>query len=326
MIFSEIYGTYYNTMAKILEKALSGHLTADGLYSCIMENAYSESVIPITDAIEKDKWQLLKFDREKNQFSTIVKHIPQMPLTNLQLQYLKALLYDKRIRLFDLDFEYLEKQLADIEPLWQPGDYEVFDKYDDGDDFDDANYKKRFRMILEAKQKSLPLDFTLKNRHGKEFKVTGIPEKIEYSEKDDKFRVMLAGRTQTHTINLGRIVALKYADDSQKKVCLETLNANRDTIVLELTDERNALERVSMHFANLKKKTTKLDDNKYRMELEFSRDDETEMVIRLLQFGPVIKVLEPNYIVDEIVKRLSMQLRLISQLHKLIAKDSYENS
>ena len=47
------------------------------------------------------------------------------------------------------------------------------------------------------------------------------------------------------------------------------------------------------------------------MELEFSRDDETEMVIRLLQFGPVIKVLEPNYIVGEIVKRLSMQLRLI---------------
>ena len=39
--------------------------------------------------------------------------------------------------------------------------------------------------------------------------------------------------------------------------------------------------------------------------------DETEMVIRLLQFGPVIKVLEPDYIVAEIVKRLSMQLRLI---------------
>ena len=61
----------------------------------------------------------------------------------------------------------------------------------------------------------------------------------------------------------------------------------------------------------MKKRTTKIDEDKYRMELEFNRDDETEMVIRLLQFGPVIKVLEPNYIVAEIVKRLSMQLRLI---------------
>ena len=83
--------------------------------------------------------------------------------------------------------------------------------------------------------------------------------------------------------------------------------------MLELTDERNALERVSMHFSNLKKRTTKIEENKYRMELEFSRDDETEMVIRLLQFGPVIKVLEPTYVVAEITKRISMQLRLISQ-------------
>jgi len=311
MLFSEVYGTYYNTMAKILEKALNEQLTADGLYSCIMENAYSESVVPITDAIEKERWQFLKFNREKNQLSPVVKNNPEMPLTNLQLQYLKALLHDKRIRLFDLDFDYFEKQLADVEPLWQPGDYDVFDKYDDGDDFEDASYKKRFRMILDAKQNNLTLDFTLRNRHGKEFKVTGIPEKIEYSEKDDKFRVMLAGHTQTHTINLGRIVALKYADIPQKQAYSDAWDADRDTIVLELTDERNALERVSLHFANLKKKTTKIGDNKYRIELEFSRDDETEMVIRLLQFGPVIKVLEPIYIVGEIQKRLGIQLRLI---------------
>lgn len=311
MLFSEVYGTYYNTMAKILEKALNEQLTADGLYSCIMENAYSESVVPITDAIEKERWQFLKFNREKNQLSPVVKNNPEMPLTNLQLQYLKALLHDKRIRLFDLDFDYFEKQLADVEPLWQPGDYDVFDKYDDGDDFEDASYKKRFRMILDAKQNNLTLDFTLRNRHGKEFKVTGIPEKIEYSEKDDKFRVMLAGHTQTHTINLGRIVALKYADIPQKQAYSDAWDADRDTIVLELTDERNALERVSLHFANLKKKTTKIGDNKYRIELEFSRDDETEMVIRLLQFGPVIKVLEPVYIVGEIQKRLGIQLRLI---------------
>lgn len=311
MFFSEVYGTYYNTMAKILKKALNEQLTADGIYSCIMENAYSESVVPITDAIEKEKWQLLKFNREKNHLSPIVKHNPEMPLTNLQLQYLKALLHDKRIRLFDLDFDYFEKQLSLVEPLWQSGDYEVFDKYHDGDNFEDASYKKRFRMILEAKQKNLALDFTLKNRHGKEFKVTGIPEKIEYSEKDDKFRVMLAGKNETHTINLGRIIALKYAESSQKLFLSDSWEADKDTIVLELTDERNALERVSLHFANLKKKTTKIGENKYRIELEFSRDDETEMVIRLLQFGPVIKVLEPVYIVGEIQKRLGMQLRLI---------------
>ncbi len=312
MLFSEIYGIYYNTMAKIIEKALSGQLTADGLYSCIVDNAYYESVVPITDAIDKEKWQLLKFDREKNNYSSIIKHNPEMPLTKLQQRYLKALLFDKRLRLFDLDFDYFEKQLADIEPLWLSGEYGVFDMYHDGDDFDDINYRKRFRIILEAKENGLTLQFTLRNRHGKEYTVNGIPEKIEYSEKDDKFRVMLAGRSETHTINLGRIVSLKFIEVPQKKKYTDSWEADIDTIVLELTDERNALERVSMHFANLKKRTTKIDENKYRMELEFSRDDETEMVIRLLQFGPVIKVLEPFYIVGEITKRIGMQLRLIS--------------
>lgn len=314
MIFSEIYGTYYNTITQIIKKALDGKLTSDGLYECVIENAYSESTVPITEAIEKEKWQLLKFDPEKNHYSSVIRHVPEMPLTNLQLQYLKALLHDRRIRLFDLDFEYLEKQLAGVEPLWQPGDHEVFDKYDDGDDFEDGGYRKRFRMILEAKQNVLALNFTLRNRQGKEYIVTGIPEKIEYSEKDDKFRVMLAGRSKAHTINLGKILNIKYADVLQKNSNAGSLDADMDTIVLELIDERNALERVSMHFANLKKKTTKIGENRYRMEIEFSREDETEMVIRLLQFGPVIKVLEPPYIVDEIVRRLGMQLRLIKQV------------
>ncbi len=311
MIFSEIYGTYYNTMARILEKALNGKLTADGLYSCIMENAYSESVVPVTDSINKEKWQLLKYDRENDTYSSVIKHNPEMPLTDIQRQYLKALINDRRIRLFDIDFEYLEKQLSDVEPLWQPGDYEVFDRYADGDDFENADYRKRFRMILAAKQKNLTLEFIIKNRHGKEFKVKGIPEKIEYSEKDDKFRVMLAGRTETNTINLARITSLHFSENPQKKTYFDSGEFNTDVIVLELKDERNALERVSMHFANLKKKTTKLDDGKYRIELEFNREDETEMVIRLLQFGPVIKVLEPNYIAGEIIRRINQQLRII---------------
>lgn len=138
-----------------------------------------------------------------------------------------------------------------------------------------------------------------------------FPEKIEYSEKDDKFRTILKGCSEANTVNLGRIAGLRFCEDSKKSIKMDFTRIDTDTIILELTDERNALERVSMHFANLKKKITKIDENKYRMEIDFSRDDETEMVIRLLQFGPVIKVLEPDYIVGEIVKRLNLQLRLI---------------
>ena len=38
------------------------------------------------------------------------------------------------------------------------------------------------------------------------------------------------------------------------------------------------------------------------------KDDETEILIRILSFGPVLKVLEPAALVDQIVQRLDRQL------------------
>ena len=78
---------------------------------------------------------------------------------------------------------------------------------------------------------------------------------------------------------------------------------------MELIDERNALERGMLHFSHLEKETVKLDENKYRITLVYNQDDETEILIRVLSFGPVLKVLEPEYFIRQIRKRLEMQKR-----------------
>ena len=39
MLFSEVYGTYYNILAKLLEKAVAGELTRDEMYRIVSENA-----------------------------------------------------------------------------------------------------------------------------------------------------------------------------------------------------------------------------------------------------------------------------------------------
>ena len=35
MLFSEVYGTYYNILAKFLEKAVAGELTRDEMYRIV---------------------------------------------------------------------------------------------------------------------------------------------------------------------------------------------------------------------------------------------------------------------------------------------------
>ena len=56
-------------------------------------------------------WPLIKED-----YTTPLKHKPSMPLTTLQKRWLKALLSDPRIQLFDPPMEGLE----DVEPLYSP--------------------------------------------------------------------------------------------------------------------------------------------------------------------------------------------------------------
>ena len=62
---------------------------------------------------------------------------------------------------------------------------------------------------------------------------------------------------------------------------------------LLLHDERNGLERVLLHFYHFEKETQKLDEQLYRITLRYDQDDETELLIRVLSFGPVLEVVAP---------------------------------
>ena len=81
-------------------------------------------------------------------------------------------------------------------------------------------------------------------------------------------------------------------------------------LVLELTDDRNALERVMLHFSHLDKETERIDDTHYKITLFYEREDETELLIRVLSFGPVLKVVFPDDFVKKLVERLEKQKNL----------------
>ena len=89
--------------------------------------------------------------------------------------------------------------------------------------------------------------------------------------------------------------------------------AVKKEVVFELYDERNALERAMLHFSHLEKETEKLGEGKYRVKLLYEQEDETEILIRLLSFGPVIKVLSPQSLIDQIIKRIEKQEKLRTQ-------------
>lgn len=298
MIFSELYSAYYNTVAKIITAAFDENTTEKDFDRIVSENAFSESVLTVMPSLKSGKWKLLD-----DNLKPLLKHEPTMPLTLLQKRWLKAVSLDKRVRLFDVQFP----DLSEVEPLFTKDDYRIYDKYSDGDEFDDEGYIQRFRLIYYAIKNNLPVIARLNNRFGKEVTLRFFPKSFEYSEKDDKMRVIIDG-CKYRQINLGRIINCQlYAGTGPWKDKPETMQTKE--LTLQITNERNALERVMLHFAHFEKQAERIGDNKYLLHLKYYATDETEIVIRVLSFGPCVKVISPENFVGLIKERLEEQIR-----------------
>ncbi|MBE6631884.1 MAG: WYL domain-containing protein [Ruminococcaceae bacterium] len=297
MIFSEIYSAYYNSVASIISLIIDGERSEKELQKAVLECAFGESLLTIIPSLKNGKWQLVHSD-----MTTSLKHKPTMPLTTLQKRWLKAISLDLRVQLFDVEFPNLEG----IEPLFTSEDYCIYDKYSDGDPFEDKEYIRQFRVILEAIRKGTQIKFEMTNKKGKAMFVRCRPQRLEYSEKDDKFRVVTTGWRSVSVVNLSKIRScVHYIGDMEPGT--EEHNVQSDVATFRVVDKRNALERVMLHFAHFEKQAEKLDDGTYLVKIRYDRNDETEMIIRILSFGPMVEVLGSETVKSAVIERLKKQ-------------------
>lgn len=299
MLFSEVYGSYYKAVASVLECAVEGKLTGRKLTQIVQQKAFGESTLTIPEAMKDGNWALL--DRD---YSTPIRNKPTKPMTLLQKQWLKALLSDPRIKLFNPDTTGLE----DIEPLYDRDTFVYFDRYEDGDPYDDEKYIEHFRTILSAMKEKRKIRIRFQGHRDNRHVWICIPYHLEYSLKDDKFRLITSYDGNLLTINIGRIQSVKMMEEYSEEEFRPAVLREK-SMVLELTDDRNALERAMLHFSDLEKETVKIDRKHYRITIWYKKDDETEILIRILSFGPVLKVVEPASLVNQIVQRLDRQLQ-----------------
>lgn len=140
MLFHEIYSTYFQTVAKILAEAVEHPLTTGEINAIIQDYAFEESTLNIPESLGMAHWQLLKEDG-----TTTLRKKPTMPLTILQKRWINAIALDPRIGLFtDQPVVF-----SDVEPLFFPEDIYVFDKYSDGDPYENPEYELMALECLE---------------------------------------------------------------------------------------------------------------------------------------------------------------------------------
>lgn len=306
-VFSEVYGTYYKIVAKLLDRAVEGNLTGKELSSIISAKGYGDSPLQLLPALQDGNWKIFNADLE-----TPIKHKPLMPLTILQKRWLKALLLDERLPLFISEKILLKEQqaLQDIKPLFSPEQFIFFDRYIDGDDYKNPRYRDNFRQLLQALQKLRRISVSYRNNRNKIVKFSDIvPLSLEYSAKNDKFRLQSIAEGKRLTLNLNKIISVETGSLFSEEL-LTSVDIKKRQLVLEIKDERRAMERALLHFSDLAKETKRLDGNNYLLVLTYDKSDEQEMLFRVLSFGPMIKVLKPVHFVNLIRSRLQEQAKL----------------
>lgn len=298
MLFHEIYGAYYKTLSEILTAAMDHPLGPPQIREIVMRGAFGESAMEIEAALLQERWPLLKKDG-----TVVLRHAPSMPMTELEQRWLKAISLDPRFRLFGVRFPELEN----VQPLFTPEDYRIFDCYADRDPYEDPGYIARFGVILDAIRNHQPIQVTARNKLGRLRNMVMLPEYLEYSEKDDKFRLIGSGNRHRDVVNLSRIESCRVKPGPFVTYEPEKPKGER-TVTLEIRDVRNAMERVMLHFSHFRKEAERMDDRIYHLTLHYDPDDETEILIRILSFGPAVRVIEPEPFLELIRSRIKQQM------------------
>lgn len=94
---------------------------------------------------------------------------------------------------------------------------------------------------------------------------------------------------------------------------LNTLIRNsyyKEPVTLHIVNRRNALERAMLHFANYEKNTAKIDEDTYECLIYYNQSMETELLIEVLSFGPMLTVIGNKRFLRSLKARLRRQRAL----------------
>ena len=320
-LFSEIYSCYYQVLRHLLSE--QDALTMQDIRARISGEGFEESMLSIIPKLEDGSWNL--FRKNGALYLSRLTSTFIQPLSDLEKSYLKALLSDPRIGLFfdSQQIEYLNCMLDTVTPLWKPEQFYYFDQFTDGDPYLDEMYRNNFRILLQAQKNRQYVDIDYTSPNGRRVHHHYIPARLEYSVKNDKFRLLAlkhinGQKMRLEILNLSRMQSVQPLNKTlSSDIDLNTVIRNsyyKEPLKLHIVNKRNALERAMLHFANYEKNTSKIDENTYECLIYYNQTMETELLIEVMSFGPMLTVIGNDKFLGLLKARLKRQRMITHNL------------
>ena len=327
--YNEMYSYYYNAVGKLINAALKKELTPEKEKEILFENPGFSDDLVLDKLHVFNEWFLMNGklcrSEDKHYYETNIECEYSRPVSLLEKRWLKSIITDPRIQLFELD---LDSELEDVEPLYCRDDFISIGVYNDGDNYNDKEYQRNFRTVLRAMKGGWGLKILSENRYGEisPEPFIFVPEHMEYSEIEDKFSIYGYSPNEygNGIVKMGRIKTCELCAKPDK-ISDDPLEIGQLTIILdgEAAKTQNVLERILIEFSHYNKRVREREDGDYIIELEYYMGEEQELaILRLMPFAQYIRVISP----DNIRKEISDRIRTQSQLLRFFADSLTSNA
>lgn len=252
-----------------------------------------------------------------------------VPLTTLELRWLKTIVRDQKMRLFFSGDEItllqnlLDENASSIKAL--PMNKVVFfDRFR----FTEKNARRETAVlatILEGiyDQRTVRLKYHTNQkgpRHG-EFR----PIVLEFSKRNNRFQGYFQNckTNAILTINIAQIETATETgtvfDYSAAEIALADYRKNNTTSVeIEFSNVKNIVDRILTEFSPWEKRCSfDAKTRKYRLTIFYQTPDELDLVVRLLGYGAYLRFVDKEHpIFKEIQLRMKKQMELIEERRK----------
>lgn len=326
-LFKNYYSRYTHIFHKLIEASTSSSIDKHFITKYVSLHGFLETPLILTPKIldpnQKDSFPLLKKLPDSKKYNSILKNRPSSFLTNLEMKWLKNILTDSKINLFlsSKTQSKLNNELKNIDSLFPSEHFERLDTALDSDSVENEVYQKHFWKIKEGILNKEVLYIEYQSGNDKSLVGFFAPLRIEYSLRDDKFRlkclkISSGGKTTFHRLNLARITYIKNTDENFNESYFKRLNKtkNSNPLEIEIHNFRNGFERTFIQLSQYKKSSWYDEENNVcHMSIDYDPVDEMDLLITMLSFGPIIKVKSPEKFKSMYISRIKQQIDMLNQ-------------
>ncbi len=322
-IFHELYGRYYQNMARILAAT---PCTKEVIEQTIREEGFEESMLFLLPAVTgKAQWNLL--EREDDIWYSKLLYEPYAPTTALERRWLKTQLQDERTA-FLLSEELREKfleRLKEEKELYRREDFDYFDRDSLSDPYRSERYQSAMRTALAGLQRRAELVLTYREENAEPNphnigagERTGryLPLKMVYSMKKDRFFLYaLEERPKSQPVlsilKMSGVTEAEMAPDRRIADACAQAHRRRERLcaIVRIQDERGALQRFLIQMTDFEKETREEGEKTVTVKVFYRQEQEQELTCRFLSLGPMLEVMEPGTMRRAIREKIEEQVR-----------------